>query len=60
MSCSSEDGDETSLLSSLGFMFDAAHQKLTTEIHFENSGFVRLRLIDGLPGHVQSGNLYIV
>lgn len=47
--------DDAGLLSSLGFMFDAAHQKFTTEIKFESGDFVQLRLIDGLPGHVQSG-----
>ena len=50
--------DDAGLLSSLGFMFDAAHQKFTTEVNFECGDFVRLRMIDGLPGHVQSGTIY--
>lgn len=53
-----EDGDdEEDLAGSLGFMFDAAHARATSVIDLgvEGTEPLRLRLIKGDPGHVQSG-----
>jgi predicted nicotinamide N-methyase len=51
------DEDEEDLAGSLGFMFDAAHARAMSVIDLGVMGVepLRLRLIKGDPGHVQSG-----
>ena len=43
------------VLSSLGFMFDAARNKSTSLLQFQGGYVINLRQIDDLPGHIQSG-----
>ena len=46
---------EDGLLSSIGFMFDDCHSKVTRDFTFGNGLTIRINLIGQEPGHVQSG-----
>jgi len=50
-SCGFEEED----LQSVGFLFDSCHARSTRKFDFGNGVEVNLRLIEGDPGHVQSG-----
>ena len=49
-----EDEDDD-VASSMGFMFDSCHARTTTDFAIGGEVCVRLRMIKGDPGHVQSG-----
>ena len=47
--------DEEGFLSSIGFMFDDCHPKVTKDFTFSDELTIRINLIGQEPGHVQSG-----
>lgn len=49
------DEEDDDVASSMGFMFDSCHARTTTEFEIGDGLRVRLRMIKGDPGHVQSG-----
>lgn len=48
---------EDGLLSAVGFMFDTECLKVSSSIELTAKVTVTLQLIDGSPGHLQSGKV---